>query len=518
MADFAIPFFSLVWAILIICFIISGIWVFFAIRKSFTPVLLFDIVYILMLEALCLGALTDPSNAAELPYYLITFVTFLLDLALTIVILYEWRDAPKKMNEYVWWLKIALSITGLYTVIPLGLYWLKLSYLPRHPVKKKEDEEDAEISLEFPGPVSRTTVRPPAELLDRYTGWKFLGQGGFARVFKVTKKDGSAAALKVPLEYSPEIGNAFIAEIQNWTKLGHDNIVRVIEFNVLPVPFFEMELCESSLARVKKPLAPVAASEVILDICDGLIYCHNKGIIHRDLKPSNILSARGAYKISDWGGSTMISLSGVTASQVMVTPQYAAPEQVLGTAKDHRTDIWQAGVILFEIVTGELPFTGANIVEIFANITTRDPPVPSSVVPAARPLDEIILRCLQRDMAERYPDVEDLRAALAAYLVQEYTDGIAAAIAERDNPAAEWYCCNLLLLALRQEDLSGAVRAASELDQFAVRHRKGAVRTIRALLDEALRDGERKGLPELIRQARALVFEMQEERREREGA
>ena len=79
MAGFVLPVFSLVWAILIICLIISGIWVFFSIRRSFAPVLLFDIIYLLMLEVLCTSAIADPVNAGELPFYLITFVTFLLN-------------------------------------------------------------------------------------------------------------------------------------------------------------------------------------------------------------------------------------------------------------------------------------------------------------------------------------------------------------------------------------------------------------------------------------------------------
>lgn len=514
MADFVLPVFSLVWAILIICLVISGIWVFFSIRRSFAPVLVLDIIYTIMLEVLCLSAMADPVNAGELPFYLITFVTFLLNLALTVVIFSEWRNTPARMNEYVWWLKIALAITGVYTVLPLGLYYLKLSWLPRHPVKRKEEEEDEplpEISGPFLLPRTGVSMAPPAELQDRYRDWQFIGQGGFARVFKVTKKDGTVAALKVPVEYDRETGLTFIAEIQNWTNLKHENIVRVIEYNILPVPYFEMEFCDSSLAKTKKPVDPAIAAEMLFDICEGLSYCHRKNVIHRDLKPSNILVASGTCRISDWGLSAAVSESHMTSSMTALSPHYAAPEQILDGKKDVRTDIWQAGVILYELVTGTLPFTGTTIVEIFAGVTTRSPIPPSSVVPAAAPLDAIILRCLRKEQEERYPSVGELEAAVTGFLTEEYTRRLTGCIAKNDEHGAELYCSRLLLMSLRKDDLPGAYRSASELLNYTPWLDKRPVQAIMAKIQERL-SGNGTEKEDLVRMARDLVRQLEEER------
>jgi len=523
MPDATLPVIALVWSILSICIlVVCGIWVFFSIRRSFTPVLVFDLVYLLMLEGLAVQAMLDPAGAALVPFYLITLVTFLVNTALTLVILYEWRDAPKRMNEHVWWLKIALAITGVYTIIPLGLYYLKLVYLPRHPLRKPRaddgppEEGTVGISAVLAGRNLPPALAPPPELLDRYRSWEFLGQGGFARVFRVTKKDGAEVALKVPVEYDTRTGLTFSAEIQNWTRLSHENIVRVLEFNVLPVPFFEMELCGSSLARTKKPMDPVAATEVICDLCEGLKYCHARGIVHRDLKPSNILSCGGVYKISDWGLSKVLCESMAASSQVSFTPQYAAPEQILGGARDSRTDIWQAGVILFELLTGTLPFSGGNLVEVMAAITTRDPPAPGSLVPAAQPLDTVVLRCLERDPAGRYATVADLGAAAAAFLRDAYAQRLAAAIAARDLPAAELSCSRLLFLCLRGGDLPGAYRNASELMTYASRRRKGTIRSIADRIQEAMGAGNGSAAPELSGEVRALVRAMEEEQKDHE--
>jgi hypothetical protein len=113
---------------------------------------------------------------------------------------------------------------------------------------------------EIPIPVEKNimeragTSQLPPELLYRYSDATLIGKGGFARVFKAKRKDGQYIAVKVPLSFDASTGKTFIAELKNWTKLDHANIVKVYEFNILPVAFFEMELCNGSLADVKKPI------------------------------------------------------------------------------------------------------------------------------------------------------------------------------------------------------------------------------------------------------------------------
>jgi hypothetical protein len=515
MAGLPLPLFAIAWAVLIIALLVCGVWVFFAIRRSFTPVLIFDLTYLLMLEVLCLSAMAAPANAAETAFYLITLVTFLLNSALTFVIFYEWGDRPARMNQYVWWLKIALSITGVYTILPLALYYLKLYYLPLHPdgvEKDRNHNPDGVAGGGFPGLISvqdpPEMMALPAELTDRYRNWRFLGWGGFGRVFSATKKDGTKVAIKLPRVPDTATGKSFITELQNWTDMDHENIVRVFDFNILPVPFFEMELCDGSLAQLKPPVDTVTAAELLYAVCGGLAYSHARGVVHRDLKPSNILLRDGVPKISDWGLSLVLSDIPVTTSLVAFSPQYAAPEQVAGGAKDERTDIWQAGVILYELITGSLPFTGETLLETMNAIVARDPKLPSHHIREAADLDGVVLRCLSRDPTGRYQHAEELQGALAGFLEREYTARLASAIAEKSETGAARYCSALLLMSLEKGDLTTAYRYSSELLNYADWRRRGAVQDLTHRILSAMDNcGEMR---EAVLRARELTREFRE--------
>ncbi|OPY36431.1 MAG: serine/threonine-protein kinase [Methanoregula sp. PtaU1.Bin051] len=514
MAVLTLSVFTITWAVLIIAIVVCGVWVFLAIRRSFTPVLIFDLTYLFMLEALCLSTLASPANAAETAFYLITLVTFLLNSALTFVILYEWGDRPTRMNQYVWWLKIALSITGVYTVIPLALYYLKLYYLPPRTGRKgtagqviSEADED-----EIPGLVSLKDVPeavaiPPA-MAERYRDRQLIGWGGFARVFSATKADGTKVAVKLPLLHDEAVGKMFISELTNWTEMECENIVKVIDFNILPVPFIEMELCDSSLAALKKPLDPAVAAWLMHGVASGLVYSHGRKVIHQDLKPSNILLCNGVPKISDWGLSRVVLESPVASPQAAFTPQYAAPEQVLRTVKDGRTDIWQAGAIFYELVTAQLPFAGENINEILSGIIGREPVPPSSLAPPAKGLDGIILQCLAKNPDGRFSDAAAFRAAIAEYLQREHTARLAAAIAGRDTAGAARSCSSLLLLSLYQEDFTSGYRYASELVNYAGWRRRGAVHELMRRIGDAIA-GEGDAA-EILARARDIAREIGE--------
>jgi LPXTG-motif cell wall-anchored protein len=138
-----------------------------------------------------------------------------------------------------------------------------------------------------PGPA--TLKQLPPDLSDRYTESEFIGKGGFARVFKAKRKDGKIVAVKIPLSLDAITGKSFIAEMQNWTKLSHTNIVKLYDFNIMPLPYFEEELCDSSLADQNKPIENEEAAWILFNICEGLKFAHGQKIIHRDLKPQNIL-------------------------------------------------------------------------------------------------------------------------------------------------------------------------------------------------------------------------------------
>jgi len=156
----------------------------------------------------------------------------------------------------------------------------------------------------------------------------------------------------------------------------------------------------------------------MLEIARGLRYAHGKGIIHRDLKPSNILLKDDIPKLSDWGLSKVRSESRLTTS-ISMSPMYAAPEQYSPKAfgkSDERTDIFQFGIILYELTTGELPFKGEDLNEISFAITNETLKPPSKVNPEAIDIEPIVLKCLQKKKEDRYQSIAELQSDLASFL------------------------------------------------------------------------------------------------------
>jgi len=288
--------------------------------------------------------------------------------------------------------------------------------------------ESSPAPAPVPPPASTTTGNltkdtiPPG-MAEKYAGSEFIGKGNFARVFKAKRKDGIYVAVKLPLYLDEWKGRSFIAEMQNWMEFDHPNIVKIYDFNVMPFPYFEEEFCDSSLNKIKKPLDPAKAAWIMFNVCEGLKYAHARQVIHCDLKPQNILLKKDAPKISGWGLSEVLNDS-TSSETTAFTPYYAAPEQVTNKPKDQRTDIWQVGVILYELVTGSLPFTGDNIIETIEKIATRDPVPPGDINPDAKTIELMILRCMEKDPLSRYQSVADLQKDLAVFLKMDFGESL----------------------------------------------------------------------------------------------
>ena len=315
---------------------------------------------------------------------------------------------------------IPLEITARYRDASDQVYAHTMS--SRLSVVPRSYSSGSPLPSSIPRPMTAENL--PQEMAERYTASEFIGRGGFARVFKVRKSDGSWVALKIPISLDEATGRSFLAELLNWTSLDHENIVRVNEYNILPLPYFEMELCDGTLAELEKPVPPDHAAWLIFNACEGLKYAHARSIAHRDLKPQNIMLVDGVPKVADWGLSKVMTESKTTTIAGGFTAYYAAPEQIGNKPEDQRTDIWQIGVILYELVTGRLPFTGEIIVEIEMAIATKTPERPGAANPGAEPLDEIILKCLEKDPAQRYQSAIDLQKDLATYLKMNYVESL----------------------------------------------------------------------------------------------
>ena len=264
----------------------------------------------------------------------------------------------------------------------------------------------------------------PRELENKYTDIAFIGRGGIAWVFSAVKKTESLkVAVKIPISFDEVTGKSFLNEINAWETLRHENIVEVIAVNILPVPYVEMEFVPGSLEEIKKPLAVWKAVHIIKGIADGLSYAHSQGFIHRDIKPHNILmTADFVPKITDWGMSKVLAADVKKSSIAGFSLSYAAPEQVSPSEfgrTDERTDIYQLGVVFYELITGSIPFGGESIVEVGNAILREKPLSPSEYTADAEAVEKIIQKCLEKYPADRYQSAAELLDALSRYLDED---------------------------------------------------------------------------------------------------
>ncbi len=263
----------------------------------------------------------------------------------------------------------------------------------------------------------------PSELSQMYEPLEFIGEGGFARVFKAKRKsDGQVVALKIP-KLDETTGKSFLREVSVWQTLNHTNIVKLYDANVYPIPYLEMEYVEGvnldgkivrDIERYPKPVDDEEAIKIIRGIAEGLKYAHSKGIVHRDLKPQNVLlSSDLAPKITDWGLAKLAVVSGMTFKGY--SPLYAAPEQLDSLAygePDERTDIYLLGVILYELLTGKTPYEGYSLAEVTGKIVSPDVKPKSLQQYGLGKYDSVVMKCLEKRKEKRFSTVDEFLEAL----------------------------------------------------------------------------------------------------------
>uniref|UniRef100_UPI00059263AD Stk1 family PASTA domain-containing Ser/Thr kinase n=1 Tax=Nocardia vinacea TaxID=96468 RepID=UPI00059263AD len=222
----------------------------------------------------------------------------------------------------------------------------------------------------------------------------------------------------------------FKREAQNAAALNHPAIVAVYdtgeaEVDGGPLPYIVMEYVDGDtlrdIVRGKGPIPPRRAMEVVADVCAALDFSHKAGIVHRDMKPANIMINRaGAVKVMDFGIARAIADSSNPMTQtaaVIGTAQYLSPEQARGETVDARSDVYSVGCVLFEILTGEPPFTGDSPIAVAYQHVREDPRLPSHVhngVP--RELDSVVLKAMSKNPANRYQSAAEMRADLIRVL------------------------------------------------------------------------------------------------------
>ena len=338
-------------------------------------------------------------------------------------------------------------------------------------VNKNEEREKKKKESERETPKRDQNFQSyfPYELTPYYEKVGLIGKGGFARVFRANrKKDNMEVAVKVPISMDRAIGKSFVKELENWTKLRHQNIVEIFDYNVLPIPYIEMELCDSCLETLEKPMKVEEALWVVFNIAEGLKYAHKKKIAHLDIKPHNILLKQGIPKISDWGLSKLTAES-KTSTMAAFSPIYAAPEHISPQKfgiKDERTDIWQLGIILYELATGKLPFEGNDIMELGFKIVNEDCMLPSECNKEALKVDGIIKKCLQRDKEKRYKNMDDLQRDIAYILNIECKNSLKESQSVNNLSKSAYFCGELLLVNMKIGEKKDAYKYATDMLKY----------------------------------------------------
>jgi tRNA A-37 threonylcarbamoyl transferase component Bud32 len=264
----------------------------------------------------------------------------------------------------------------------------------------------------------------------RYRLTQLLGAGGMGEVYAAQHihihKKVAVKLLHPEINTNPEALERFRREANSASSIGHDNIVGIDDFGQMDDGrvYLCMEFLEGqSLAdamQIPGGLDPVRALDLMIQVCDGLAAAHAKGIIHRDMKPENVFLTRRSdgtevAKILDFG---IAKVSGTDENQsltktgtVFGTPHYMSPEQALGQKLDHRADIYSAGVMLFEIFTGQVPFKAESFMGILSQHITKQPPTPSTMTPGRtipQPIEDLILRAMAKEPGKRFASIREM--------------------------------------------------------------------------------------------------------------
>ncbi|HEY2367601.1 MAG TPA: serine/threonine-protein kinase, partial [Polyangiaceae bacterium] len=280
---------------------------------------------------------------------------------------------------------------------------------------------------------------PPvgAVVCAKYRVERLIGRGGMGTVMLAhhLRLDESVALkfLNPEALKKPDVVARFEREARAVVKLKSPHVTRVLDVEVAEngTPFIVMEYLEgqtlAGLVRGGAALPVDLAVEYMLQTCEAVAEAHATGIVHRDLKPGNLFLTTGAdgsavVKVLDFGVSKFGALDKTSGADIETlpdaivgSPPYMSPEQLRSSKQvDARTDIWSLGVVLFEIVTGRMPFAADNLHEHYTKLMLDDPPLPTQVradLPAK--LDAIVGKCLEREASHRYANVGELARDLA---------------------------------------------------------------------------------------------------------
>jgi serine/threonine-protein kinase len=287
-------------------------------------------------------------------------------------------------------------------------------------------------------PLPDTLIVPGTVVGGRWTIGRELGRGAVGVVYEAHDPDGVRAAVKFLLpewRSREEVLDRFAREARVLMRLTTPHVGRLLDVGNLDaklggIPYLVLEyLHGKDLGEVIRDVGRVPAEQAfrwVADACDGAAQAHEVGVVHRDLKPSNVFLAdtggrEAVVKVVDFGlaagDPSPENASRLTGEFVIGSPAYMAPEQMIASSNvDARADIWSMGVVLYELLSGRLPFDGSTPFEMFAAVMTRSPTPLATHFEGELPgpVEAVVANCLQKDRERRYPSMRALAQALRA--------------------------------------------------------------------------------------------------------
>jgi serine/threonine-protein kinase len=265
------------------------------------------------------------------------------------------------------------------------------------------------------------TTLETGEVLDHYRIDATVARSGMSTLFKATDlNDGRQVAIKVPhpeMEADPILFERFKREQEIGQTLDHPGVVKTYNGEERSRVYMVIEWVEGRLLRTilnqERKLPIERAVNITLGICDALDYMHKHGVVHRDLKPENIMvDAQDHIKLIDFGIAMKEDarrLTFVNLSATLGTPDYISPEQVKGRRGDQRSDIYALGIMLYEMLTGQTPFSGPNPLAVMNARVLNDPrPARKLNAQISPEVEEILFRALERDPRHRYATAQEM--------------------------------------------------------------------------------------------------------------
>ncbi len=295
----------------------------------------------------------------------------------------------------------------------------------------------------------------------RYEIQKELGKGAMGVVYQARDPQiNRTIALKVLREdrvTSEDFVKRFLKEAMAIGRLSHPNIVTIYDVGQdHDTIYLAMEYLEgrpfNDIIRERTLSFPEIA-ELAVQLAECLDYAHKKGIVHRDIKPSNImLTPEGKVKLTDFGIARIEDPSmkdQTRAGEILGTPVYMSPEQVMGQPLDGRSDLYSLGVILYELAAGRRPYSGENLAAIFRAITLDDPQDASTINPSIPPaLASLIMKGLHKDASQRFQTGEEMAAAYKDFLRKLESDAAVKETAPKKTPYAAIISVLVLIVLL----------------------------------------------------------------------